>query len=403
MGDRLADLRLVLFFTRGLSLRVWDEIGILSREAALYRRLRPALRRITFVTYGDRDHGYAGRLGGLGLQCNRWHLRRPLYERYLRHILPWSWIGPVVVKSNQVEGADLALAAARLRKAPFVARCGFLPSDNMRRAYGEDSTQTKSARALERDVFRGADRVVVTTAAIRDTIVHRYQLRPDRVRVIPNYVDTVVFAPDPAGASRPKQLLYVGRLEEEKNPRALLDAIAGLDVELLVVGKGSLGEALARDAAVRRLRVTFLGNLPNDQLPRLLNSSAAFVMPSLIEGHPKALLEAMACGRPVIGTNVPGIRELITDRVTGVLCEPTSKGLSAAISEVLGQPARSAAMGSAARSDVAGRFSLEQVVKMELALLDELTAERSGSRRVLTSEGVSESLVLAKRADRLHE
>jgi glycosyltransferase involved in cell wall biosynthesis len=273
----------------------------------------------------------------------------------------------------------------------------------MRRAYGEDSTQTKSARALERDVFRGADRVVVTTAAIRDTIVHRYQLRPDRVRVIPNYVDTVVFAPDPAGASRPKQLLYVGRLEEEKNPRALLDAIAGLDVELLVVGKGSLGEALARDAAARRLRVTFLGNLPNDQLPRLLNSSAAFVMPSLIEGHPKALLEAMACGRPVIGTNVPGIRELITDRVTGVLCEPTSKGLSAAISEVLGQPARSAAMGSAARSDVAGRFSLEQVVKMELALLDELTAERSGSRRVLTSEGVSESLVLAKRADRLHE
>ena len=55
MGDGLANVRLVLFFTRGLSLRVWDEIGILSREAALYRRLAPVLRRITFVTYGDND------------------------------------------------------------------------------------------------------------------------------------------------------------------------------------------------------------------------------------------------------------------------------------------------------------------------------------------------------------
>ena len=58
MGDGLANVRLVLFFTRGLSLRVWDEIGILSREAALYRRLAPVLRRITFVTYGDNDRAY---------------------------------------------------------------------------------------------------------------------------------------------------------------------------------------------------------------------------------------------------------------------------------------------------------------------------------------------------------
>ena len=59
MGDGLANVRLVLFFTRGLSLRVWDEIGILSREAALYRRLAPVLRRIAFVTYGDNDRAYS--------------------------------------------------------------------------------------------------------------------------------------------------------------------------------------------------------------------------------------------------------------------------------------------------------------------------------------------------------
>ena len=372
MGDRLANVRLVLFFTRGLSLRVWDQIGILEREAALYRRLAAALRRITFVTYGDHDRPYASRLGGIQVQSNRWGMPATRYERYLERVLPWSWIGPVVIKSNQIQGADVALAAARLRKKPFIARCGYLPSDNLERAHGAESPQAKGAQALERHVFAGADRVVVTTPAIRHTILHRYQLQPERVRVIPNYVDTVLFAPARREAPGPRRLLYVGRLEQEKNPGVLLDAVEGLNVELVMVGKGSLGEALIRQAAERRLPVTFLGNVPNAELPRLINSSAAFIIPSFIEGHPKALLEAMACGRPVIGTNVQGIRELITDRVTGLLCEPHPDSLRAAICDVLNDEPLRIKLGAAARAHVAERFSLERVAKMESALLDEI-------------------------------
>lgn len=375
MGDRLANVRLVLFFTRGLSLRVWDEIGILDREAALYRRLASALRRITLVTYGDRDQIYESRLGGIRVQSNRWRMSARLYERYLTTTLPWSWWGPVVVKSNQMQGADAALAAARLSKKPFIARCGYLPSDNMERAHGNDSPQAKSAQTLEQHVFSGADRIVVTTTAIRHKILHRYQLRPDRVRIIPNYVDIGLFAPTPCEDRRPNRVLYVGRLEEEKNPRALLDAVEGLDVELVMVGQGSLGETLVREAAERRLSVTFLGNVPNRELPRLYNSSAAFVMPSFIEGHPKALLEAMACGRPVIGTNVPGIRELITDRVTGRLCEPHPDSLRAAVRDVLNNESLCVQMGVAARAYVAERFSLDRVVQMEAALLEELAGD----------------------------
>ena len=167
-------------------------------------------------------------------------------------------------------------------------------------------------------------------------------------------------------------MLYVGRLEQEKNPGVLLDAVEGLNVELVMVGKGSLGEALTRQAAERRLPVTFLGNVPNAELPRLINSSAAFIMPSFIEGHPKALLEAMACGRPVIGTNVQGIRELITDRVTGLLCEPHPDSLRAAICDVLNDEPLRIKLGAAARAHVAERFSLERVAEMESALLDEI-------------------------------
>ena len=372
MGDGLANVRLVLFFTRGLSLRVWDEIGILSREAALYRRLAPVLRRITFVTYGDNDRAYAGRLGGIRVQSNRWCLSGGRYEQYLEKVLPWSWTGPVVVKSNQVQGADIALAAARLRNKPFIARCGYLPSDNIERAHGADSLQAKQAEGLERLVFSQADRVVVTTAAIREKILHRYQVRPERLRVIPNYVDTELFAPTPSEDRRPNRLLYVGRLDEEKNPRALFEALEGMDAELVMVGRGSLAEGLAHEAAERRLPVKFLGNLPNHELPRLFNSATAFVMPSLIEGHPKALLEAMACGVPVIGTNVPGIRQLIRHRETGYLSDCSPGGLRSAISQVLADRTLRCRMGVAAREYVAEQFSLEKILDLEVSLLDEL-------------------------------
>jgi glycosyltransferase involved in cell wall biosynthesis len=142
-----------------------------------------------------------------------------------------------------------------------------------------------------------------------------------------------------------------------------------------MVGKGSLGETLAREAAERRLPVTFLGNVPNRELPRLYNSAAAFVMPSFIEGHPKALLEAMACGRPVIGTNVSGIRELITDGVTGMLCEPHPDSLRAAVRQVLSDEALGAKLGAAARAYVADRFALERVAEMEATLLEELAGD----------------------------
>ncbi len=390
--DRLAKVRLVLFFTRGLSLRVWDDIGILSRETALYRRLAPVLRRITFVTYGDRDLAFPDRLDGIRVQSNRWRLPGHLYERYLQNLWPLSWTGPVVVKSNQLQGADIALAAARLRKRPFIARCGYLPSNNAERSYGAESPEARRAQALERHVFSGADRVVVTTPAIRQKILHRYQLCPDCVRVIPNYVDTSLFAPAPCEARRSNRVLYVGRLEEEKNPRALFEAVEGLNVELVVVGKGSLGEALVRESRERRLSVTFLGNVPNDQLPQLFNSAAAFVMPSLIEGHPKALLEAMACARPVIGSNVPGIRELITTRVTGLLCEPHPKNLRAAVREVLNDESLGARLGAAARAYVTERFSLDRVVEMESALLMEVAAEaRMSGALTSSSEPLAQS------------
>src|SRR5262245_19131877 len=96
-------LRLVLFFSRGVSLQSWDEAGMLEREVALYRRLQERGVRVSFVTYGDaRDRDYAGRLPGIQILCNRWNLNPKRYMQRV-HLIHWvALLRTHAIKTNQI-------------------------------------------------------------------------------------------------------------------------------------------------------------------------------------------------------------------------------------------------------------------------------------------------------------
>lgn len=99
----------------------------------------------------------------------------------------------------------------------------------------------------------------------------------------------------------------------------------------MLIGDGDNRSHLEKLAIENRSKVTFAGVMMQNQIPFELNRSMAFILPSFYEGHPKALIEAMACGLPVIGTNVPGVRELIVHGKTGLLCSPDSDSIRNAI------------------------------------------------------------------------
>lgn len=369
----MVDAHLVLFFTRGVSLRTWDDVGVFDREVGIYRRLQNRGVRASFVTYGDAsDLRYQNQLEGIRILCNRWRLPEWWYIRLVSRLYPLLWKGATVFKSNQVRGADVALQAARCRGKKFIARCGYLHSDFMEHQYGSDSREAKRAHALERQVFAAADRVVVTTPVMKHAVIERYQVLADRIIVIPNYVDTDLFRAQPNCQHPSRRICFVGRLDEQKNPLALLEAIKGLDVELVIVGNGTLGERLREEANSHGLDARFLGNVPHRQLPDILNRAALFVLPSHYEGNPKTLLEAMACGLPVIGTSVPGIRDLIRHGETGYLCGTTPVDIRTAIQDVLSDAKLRARMGRNAREFVVRHFALDRIAEMEFALLDEL-------------------------------
>ena len=126
------------------------------------------------------------------------------------------------------------------------------------------------------------------------------------------------------------------------------------------------------DVQPDEMRVTFMGTAPNNDMPRLLNSSEVFVLSSNYEGSPKALLEAMACGLPVIGTNVPGIREVIQHGVNGLLCEPNENHIASAIVNLLSDSDVRRRLGHQARQDVLEKHSQSGVAKREAELIQRM-------------------------------
>jgi len=122
-----------------------------------------------------------------------------------------------------------------------------------------------------------------------------------------------------------RRLITVAGLGKAKGFDILLKALQNMtDVELLIVGGGPERIELERLAARLGLadRVKFLGHVPHKEVWRHLFSSSIFIMPSLREGLPRALLEAMACGLFIIATNVGGIPDAVKDGWNGILVEP---------------------------------------------------------------------------------
>jgi glycosyltransferase involved in cell wall biosynthesis len=365
--------RVVVFFSRGMSLDGWREAGIAERELSLLSRLRSQVASLALVTYGGpAELQWQDVVPGVEILTNRWGLGSNAYSL----LAPWlhraRLRGTDVFRTQQINGAWAAVIARRLFGGRLVVRGGFVWSSFVARM-GASPLRRAITTIVERLVVRSADCVVMAGADDAAEIVRRHRVDRDRIRIVPNFVDTSRFRPLPDVPAEPGHIVFVGRFEEQKNVAALIDAMRGLTgARLTLVGEGSLRSAL--EARVRELGVAgrFVGRMPNSALPPLLNSAALYVMPSLYEGNPKAITEAMACGVAVLGTRVPGISTLIEHGVNGYLCGTSASNLHDAMRRLLADDGLRAKLGHAGMTSVQSRFSLEAAVAAERAVLDTL-------------------------------
>ncbi|MGC8658727.1 MAG: glycosyltransferase family 4 protein [Desulfomonilaceae bacterium] len=370
------NFHLGLFFTRGVSLRTWDMVGNLDREIAVYLRMIDDGNRVSFFTYGDSgDLKYLDRLGGIEICCNQYGQELEQYESDLARIHYDTCESLDIIKTNQTYGSELALDVATKFGKRLVSRCGYMWSRNCRLEHGADAEVTKYALRVENKVFTVADRVFVTTPAMRQDVLSRISGVENRVVVIPNYVDTKVFRP----INVPKYddtLIFVGRIAREKNLEALFEAVRPLDVKLRIVGEGKLRPLLQDKYRDLGDKLVWEGGVRNSELPEYINGAKVFILPSFYEGHPKALIEAMACAVPVIGCDSPGIREIIRDGYNGLLCPTDPDGLRNAILRVLKDHEMAKSLGIRARNYVVENYSLESVGRLELSILNDIHRSR---------------------------
>ena len=362
--------KLFLFFTRNTGLKDWEQSGILERELKYYTSLVEQGFEVAFVSY---DIGSQKRLRRLiypiTLVCNQWRLSDEMFLWWVINVHARFVRRSAVVKTNQIIGGGVAKRFAVKRGLKLVVRAGHLPSDTALWRHGEASDRAKKIEDREGRILLSADRVVLTTEFMKTTVIEKHGISPRRIDVIPNYVDTDLFEPARLNKSEFPRAGYVGRLEPKKNVINLAKAFEGLDLELEIVGEGSLREELEATAKNARLNLLLRGQMANSMLAKFYQSLSFYVQPSHLEHHPKTLIEAMACGLPVIASNRKGNRELIQNMRTGILCETDSSSIRKSIVWILEHPEEAIELGSNARQFVADNFSMETVLKAEIKLL----------------------------------
>jgi glycosyltransferase involved in cell wall biosynthesis len=173
-------------------------------------------------------------------------------------------------------------------------------------------------------VLRRADALITVSAALR-TVMLDLSAPPERTTVLRNGVDLSLFAPLESQADldlASPVLLSVGHLIPDKGHQFVIEALVDLpEARLVVVGDGPMREelkAMASDLGVSD-RITWTGTLAQDALAREYAMADATVLASRLEGMPNVLLESIACGTPVIATNVGGSAEVISSPAAGVL------------------------------------------------------------------------------------
>jgi D-inositol-3-phosphate glycosyltransferase len=193
---------------------------------------------------------------------------------------------------------------------------------------------------IEGEIAQQADLLIASTPDESAELISAYGADPARVSVVPPGVDLSVFQPIERDEARRKigygdgrLLLFVGRLERLKGVDVAIRALALLrdrnhdDVRLVILGEDSQDgdesekdrlKAIASELGVRD-RVDFLGSVAHHELPYFYSAADVLVMPSYSESFGLVGLEAQACGRPVVGSDVTGLRSVVRDDVSGYL------------------------------------------------------------------------------------
>ena len=239
---------------------------------------------------------------------------------------------------------------------------------------------------------RFVDQFIVVSESLRKTIIRNHGIQPDKVIKIYNGIELDQYQPHPGSREKIRKEFLIseeeflvgtaGRLVYEKGFEFLIRSVQKVlktfpKTKFLLVGDGPLKmklENLARELGIMEYCI-FSGF--RDDIPEILSSLDLFVLPSILEGHPIVILEAMAMAKPIVASDINGVREQIENGRTGVLVpRGDPQALAEAINQLLKDKSKAKALGMEARKRAEAMFDLKHQIPLYEEVYKQLLYEK---------------------------
>jgi glycosyltransferase involved in cell wall biosynthesis len=324
----------ILYLTYGSSLKKWHEFGILERELSLYYRLEKYYN-ITIISYGDKnEYKFINDKSKIKIISNITNTNLILYSLYLPIKYKNIFKKSSFYKTNQLWGAHVAIWVKLFINKPLILRQGF---DFFKQTTKNQTNFIKILlyKIYEFISFRFCNLSIISTNKIKNDLIKRYKFIKNKIFVVPNYVIIKKYEIIKFKEKLSYNFIFAGRLENEKNLYNLIRAFKVLkNHNLSIIGNGSLEKDLKKIAKNIK-NISFYDRQDQKILLNYINKSDFFILPSLIEGHPKILLEAMSTGTIVISSCYDGINEVIQNKKNGFICGFTSNSIISTINQII--------------------------------------------------------------------
>ena len=365
-------MNIILFFTYGVTLQDWVKNGSLEREIKLYKKLSENKKiKFTFITFGNESdrkfQSYVGNINILPIyEKYKFHenkLLRFIYSFYIGLKLNKKFENIDLIKTNQLMGSWLAAMLKIKSKSPLIIRTG----------YNVFYFSLKNKKSISKKVIYFlltqvgvlfSDLYFVSSNQEKDFMNKYFLFTKNKLQLRRNWIDTDTSFTLTENKLQDR-ILSVGRLEYQKNYEYLIKSFSKSSITIDIVGEGSQIEYLKKIANENNTKCNFIENMPHEELLKIMSQYHIFVLTSLFEGNPKALLESMAMGCIPVVSNIKNNQEIITDGKNGILIDVQSDKLKNIVEELLIDKKRLIEMSKYSKQSIHESYSLEKLVEIE--------------------------------------
>jgi glycosyltransferase involved in cell wall biosynthesis len=283
-----------------------------------------------------------------------------------------------VIKVNQLSGSWVGMLLKLILKKPLYIRTGydaFLFSKFDRKPIYKQLM----FKLLTKFALDVADLYSVTSQSDLNYVLNTYKFDKSKLILRPNWVTIPEKKSNYPLKNRLSKLISIGRLEEQKNYFLLIEALKNTDIELNIIGNGSLKNELEEFAERNKVQLKILGKLSNFETLNLLQKYKFFILPSIYEGNPKSLLEAMARGCVVFASKIENHTEIINHNINGYLFELDSGKLNKLLIDKIKNTKENELelIVSESVKSAANKFSLNKLVMSEIKDINNLLSKNS--------------------------